>query len=84
MVRPLAIDAGLGGVTIFDSNQELGIRRYGPDLANVAVRTEDPGVFATVLGGVGDHPAYPGLAAADLDNLVAYLTATNAAPEEPE
>jgi hypothetical protein len=81
IVRPLAIDAGLGPVTIDDSNQELGYRRLGPDLANVANRVEDGGTFASVLAGAGGHPAFDDLSDEDVRNLVEYLSATNFTPE---
>ena len=82
MVRPLAIDAGLGPVTIADANQELGYRRIGPDLSNVANRVEDASMYASALSGAGGHPAYTGLSDQDVANLVAYLSATNFTPEE--
>jgi hypothetical protein len=82
MVRPLAIDAGLGPVTIADANQELGYRRIGPDLSNVANRVEDASMYASALSGADGHPAYTGLSDEDVANLVAYLSATNFTPEE--
>lgn len=81
IVRPLAIDAGLGPVTIDDSNQELGYRRLGPDLANVANRVEDGRMFAPVFAGAGGHPAFADLSDEDVRNLVEYLSATNFTPE---
>jgi mono/diheme cytochrome c family protein len=72
MVRPLVADAGLGGVTLADSNQVLGVRRYGPDLAHVGSRRESADLRA-VLEGVGGHPSYAGLPEADLERLIAYL-----------
>jgi mono/diheme cytochrome c family protein len=77
-VRPLAIDAGLGGVTISDSNQELGSRRYGPDLSAVGARITDPNRFSAILQGANGHPAYTGLRDADVQNLIAYLSTATA------
>jgi hypothetical protein len=82
VVRPLAIDAGLGPVTIADANQELGYRRLGPDLSNVANRVENASMYASALSGAGGHPAYTGLTDEDVANLVAYLSAANFTPEE--
>jgi mono/diheme cytochrome c family protein len=82
LVRPLAIDAGLGPVTIADANRELGYRRLGPDLSDVANRVEDASMYASALSGAGGHPAYTGLSDEDVANLVAYLSATNFTPEE--
>lgn len=73
MVRPLVADAGLGGVTLADSNQVLGVRRYGPDLTHVGSRRESADL-RLVLEGAGGHPSYAALAEADLDSLIAYLS----------
>ena len=35
MVRPVVADVGLGAVSLNDTNQVLGSRRFGPDLSNV-------------------------------------------------
>jgi len=35
MVRPVVADVGLGAVSLNDTNQVLGTRRFGPDLSNV-------------------------------------------------
>ena len=80
MVRPLVIDAGLGGVTMSDSNQVLGSRRIGPDLSSVGVRDVD---LAATVQGAGRHPAFS-LSDADLSDLVEYLEATNAVPADEE
>lgn len=72
-VRPIVADAGLGGVTVSDSNQVLGSRRYGPDLAHVGARVEDAADLDRVLGGAG-HPSYASLGNDDLAALAAYLT----------
>jgi hypothetical protein len=72
-VRPIVADAGLGGVTVSDSNQILGSRRYGPDLAHIGSRIEDDADLAGVLQGA-DHPSYAGLGDSDLTALTAYLS----------
>lgn len=73
VVRPIVADVGLGPVTIADSNQVLGTRRYGPDLAHVGSRVESQSSLLSVLTGSGDHPSYAGLSDEDLENLTAYL-----------
>jgi mono/diheme cytochrome c family protein len=71
MVRPVVADVDLGAVTLSDSNQVLGSRRFGPDLSNVGARTTASQIGAVVTG-LGDHPSLA-LAAEDLEDLVAYL-----------
>ncbi len=73
VVRPLVADVGLGPVTIADSNQILGVRRYGPDLAHVGSRVESRSSLLTVLTNSSEHPSYAGLSDQDLENLTAYL-----------
>jgi hypothetical protein len=73
VVRPLVADAGLGGVTVSDTNQVIGIRRVGPDLARVGARVDSAADVSAVLDGAGGHPPFRGLAQPDLDALVAYL-----------
>ncbi len=73
LVRPIVADVGLGPVTISDSNQVLGVRRYGPDLAHVGSRVESQSSLLSVLTGSSDHPSYGGLSDTDLENLTAYL-----------
>lgn len=73
VVRPIVADVGLGPVTISDSNQVLGVRRYGPDLAHVGSRVESQSSLLAVLAGSGDHPSYAGLSDADLEKLTSYL-----------
>lgn len=87
IVRPiiadaqLAASAGLGGITLSDTNQVIGRQRYGPDLANVGNRLS-PEAIQVVLGGEGGHVQYRG---GWMDALVAYLaeskTLTEAAGE---
>ena len=72
MVRPVIADVGLGAVTLNDTNQVLGSRRFGPDLANVGTRmtTAD---LASVISGAGGHPTH-NLRVDHIDALVAYLS----------
>ncbi len=72
VVRVVVSDAGLGGVTVSDSNQVLGNRRIGPDLAHVGSRMQGAEI-ASLLAFSSDHPSYRHLEAADLDRLVSYL-----------
>lgn len=72
-VRPIVADVGLGPVTISDSNQVLGVRRYGPDLAHIGSRVQSQSSLLAVLTSSGDHPSYAGLSDTDLENLTAYL-----------
>lgn len=73
MVRPIVADAGLGPVTIADSNQVFGSRRYGPDLAHVGSRVESTSTLLAILTASSEHPSYSGLSDTDLENLVTYL-----------
>ncbi|MGA7098447.1 MAG: cbb3-type cytochrome c oxidase subunit II [Acidimicrobiia bacterium] len=72
MVRPVTADVGLGAVTLNDSNQVLGARRFGPDLSNVGVRLTADQLSAIVEGSAG-HPRLS-LSEGDLADLVAYLS----------
>lgn len=72
MVRPVVADVGLGPVTLNDTNQILGTRRFGPDLSDVGSRVTARQIEA-IIGGLGDHPVHE-LAEEDLANLVAYLS----------
>lgn len=78
MVRPVIADVGLGPVTLDDTNQILGTRRFGPDLADVGARVTASQIEAIVTG-LGDHPAHD-LAEDDLADLVAYLSESPSAP----
>lgn len=71
MVRPVVADVGLGPVTLNDTNQILGTRRFGPDLSDVGSRLTASQIEATITG-LGDHPSYQ-LDTDDLSALVAYL-----------
>lgn len=72
MVRPVVADVGLGPVTLNDTNQILGARRFGPDLSDVGSRMTASQIEA-VIGGLGEHPAHI-LDAEDLSDLVAYVS----------
>lgn len=84
MVRPIVADAqlaasaGLGGITLSDTNQVIGRQRYGPDLANVGNRMS-PGALQAVLSGEGGHIVYRG---SWMDSLVAYLAESRVLTEE--
>lgn len=71
MVRPVVADVGLGAVTLNDTNQILGIRRFGPDLSDVGSRLTGSQIEA-IIGGLGSHPAHD-LSGDDMTRLVAYL-----------
>jgi hypothetical protein len=79
MVRPVVSDVGLGVVTLNDTNQVLGARRFGPDLSDVGTRLSGTQIEA-IITGLGDHPGAV-LSSSDLDDLVAYLLeSTTTAP----
>lgn len=82
MVRPVIADVGLGPVTLDDTNQILGSRRHGPDLADVGARVTASQIEAIVTG-LDDHPAH-NLAENDLADLVAYLSESASAPAAEE
>ncbi|MGH8914201.1 MAG: cbb3-type cytochrome c oxidase subunit II, partial [Acidimicrobiia bacterium] len=71
LVRPVVADVGLGAVTLNDSNQILGTRRFGPDLSDVGSRASVSHIEAIITGS-GGHPALT-LSPDDLSVLVAYL-----------
>ncbi len=73
LIRNVVTDVGLGPVTLDDTNQVIGYRRIGPDLAAIGGRIEDTGAVLALLAGAGGHPAAAGLSETDLANLVAYL-----------
>lgn len=77
MVRPIVADVGIGPVTLSDTNQVLGTRRFGPDLANVGNRITAAQIESILRGGAG-HPGHS-LSATDMSELVAYLV--ESAPE---
>jgi mono/diheme cytochrome c family protein len=71
MVRPVVADVGLGAVTLNDTNQVLGTRRFGPDLSNVGSRMTTAQISAMVEG-LDDHPGHD-LSDDDMTALIAYL-----------
>jgi hypothetical protein len=85
MVRPIVSDVGLGAVTLNDSNQVLGTRRFGPDLSDVGTRLTATQIEAVVTG-LGDHPGAI-LSGSDLEDLTDYLldsiTTSGQAPPPP-
>ena len=81
MVRPVIADVGLGAVSLNDTNQVLGSRRFGPDLSNVGVRITASQIDA-IITGLDDHPALS-LSSEDLDALVAYLVESATLEEAP-
>ena len=72
IVRPVIADVGLGGVTLNDSNQVLGTRRFGPDLSDAGTRITS-GQIEAIIAGFGEHPAHS-LGPQDMSALVAYLS----------
>lgn len=74
MVRPIASDVGLGPVTLSDTNQVPGSRRFGPDLVDVANRMS-PAQIEAVIGGFGGHGT-TSLSSGDLEDLASYLIET--------
>lgn len=83
MVRPVVADVGLGAVTLNDTNQVLGVRRFGPDLSDVGSRLTAPQIEAIVGGWFGGHPPHI-LAPENLQALLAYLSESNTTPGQPE
>jgi cbb3-type cytochrome oxidase cytochrome c subunit len=73
MIRNVVSDFGIGPVTLSDTNQVIGYRRYGPDLASVGDRTTDQTVLMGILRGADGHPAVSALSDNELANLTAYL-----------
>lgn len=72
MVRPIMADVGLGAVTLNDTNQVLGTRRFGPDLSNVGTRLSADEI-ESIIGGLNGHPTQD-LDPGDMSALVAYLS----------
>jgi mono/diheme cytochrome c family protein len=73
MIRNVVSDFGLGPVTLSDTNQVVGYRRYGPDLAAVGDRITDPAAMIGILRGTERHPAVSALSDDELADLTAYL-----------
>lgn len=82
MVRPVVADVGLGPVTMSDSNQILGTRRYGPDLSHVGSRITAT-QLESIIGGSGGHQSH-NLSSDDMANLVAYLLESSTAIGDQE
>jgi hypothetical protein len=82
MVRPIVADVGLGPVTLNDTNQVLGTRRFGPDLAHIGDRMTGAQIEA-IVSGLGDHPAHS-LDPDDLSALVAYLSESTTSTDGEE
>ena len=80
MVRPVIADVGLGTVTLNDTNQVLGVRRFGPDLSNIGSRAEPQDMELMIRGGSG-HPRHA-LSADDMASLVAYLVESATSGED--
>lgn len=72
MVRPVVADVGLGPVTLNDTNQVLGTRRYGPDLSDIGSRATIS-EMESIVRGASVHPPYR-LSDADMARLLAYLS----------
>jgi cytochrome c oxidase cbb3-type subunit 2/cytochrome c oxidase cbb3-type subunit I/II len=72
MVRPVVADVGLGPVTLNDTNQILGTRRFGPDLTHIGARMTGAQIEA-IVSGLGDHPPHS-LGTDEMSTLVAYLS----------
>jgi len=77
MIRPLIADVGVGPVTLNDTNQILGNRRYGPDLADIGSRTTATEI-ESIVSGSGGHQAHS-LSPEDMSSLIAYLLESAAA-----
>jgi hypothetical protein len=81
MVRPVVSDVGLGAVTLSDSNQVLGSRRFGPDLSDAGTRLSGTQIEAIVTGS-GSHPALS-LSSDDLEALISYLVESKTSVNPP-
>jgi hypothetical protein len=81
LVRPVVADVGLGAVTLNDSNQVLGTRRFGPDLSDAGSRLSASQIEALITG-TGNHPALS-LSQDHLDDLTAYLLESKTSAETP-
>jgi len=78
MVRPVIADVGLGAVSLNDSNQILGTRRFGPDLSNVGSRLDAAQIEAVIAGDGTDHAPH-NLNDTDMADLVSYMTESRTA-----
>lgn len=73
LVRAVVADASLGPVTLADTNQVVGYRRLGPDLAGIGDRIESTEAIVSLLNGEGRHPVAAGLSDEEMASLLAYL-----------
>ncbi|HJR87611.1 MAG TPA: cbb3-type cytochrome c oxidase subunit II [Acidimicrobiia bacterium] len=73
LVRAVVADASLGPVTLADTNQVVGYRRIGPDLAAIGSRIESTEGIVSLLNGEGRHPVATGLSDEEIASLLAYL-----------
>ena len=73
LVRAVVADASLGRVTLADTNQVVGYRRIGPDLAAIGSRIESTEGIVSLLNGEGRHPVATGLSDEEIASLLAYL-----------
>lgn len=73
LVRAVVADANLGPVTLADTNQVVGYRRIGPDLAAIGGRIESTEGIVGLLNGQGRHPVATGLSDEEIASLLAYL-----------
>ena len=73
LVRAVVADANLGPVTLADTNQVVGYRRIGPDLAAIGDRIESTEGIINLLNGEGRHPVAAGLSDEEVASLLAYL-----------
>lgn len=71
LVRPVVADVGLGAVTLNDSNQVLGSRRFGPDLSDVGSRLGADELEDIISG--GESHGLVNLSSGDMDDLISYL-----------
>jgi cbb3-type cytochrome oxidase cytochrome c subunit len=73
LIRNVVTDVRLGPVTLDDTNQIIGYRRIGPDLAAIGSRIQDTQAISALLAGGATHPPATGLSDEDIANLIAYL-----------
>ncbi|MGH8928052.1 MAG: cbb3-type cytochrome c oxidase subunit II [Acidimicrobiia bacterium] len=73
LIRNVVSDVNLGPATLDDTNQLIGYRRLGPDLAAIGTRITDTPSLIALLNGQANHPPVTGLTDDDLANLLAYL-----------
>jgi cytochrome c oxidase cbb3-type subunit 2 len=81
MVRPVVADVDLGVVTLNDSNQVLGTRRFGPDLSDIGSRLTASQMEA-IVNGLGGHPVFS-LSGEATSDLMAYLLESRTTADTP-